>query len=280
MDSVLRPAQRLAIAIMLAQIFAGVLALTSVLLLRDRLAIFDLALLAASGAVLIGLAILDSERDRLGLGPMREQSLMSNAMMWGAMIIFAGGPPISAALLINRFWATAALVTFAITGLLIGWGITATARLRTDAVWLPRPKEEELEAGLALGALLLAVTLSIGWFLVRIDAAFGHGPLPASLAPLGGVILTYIAAIVAGLGSLIALSVGRLAAGHTPLVTKVALSVLLVPIGLLLLFPLYRFGAPEPAFVPVYASAMPGKVFLSAVLAVGLFEVARRRVFR
>ena len=80
LDSVLRPAQRLAIAIMLAQIFAGVLALTSVLLLRDRLAIFDLALLAASGAVLIGLAILDSERDRLGLGPMREQSLMSNGV--------------------------------------------------------------------------------------------------------------------------------------------------------------------------------------------------------
>ena len=277
LDRVLRPAQPLAIAIMLAQVFAGVLALTSAVLLRGRLSAFDLALLGASGVGLVVLAILDSERDRLGLGPLRDQSLKSNAMMWGAMLMFAGGPPISAALLIDRFWATAALVTFAITGSLIGWGITAMSRLRVDPVWLPRPREEEIEGGLALGALLLAATLSIGWLLVRADATFGHGPLPASLAPITGVILTYVAAMAAGFGSLIALSVGRITVGHTPLVRKVALTVLLAPVGLLILLPLYRFGSAESAFIPVYAAAMPGKVFLSAVLAVGLFEVARHR---
>ena len=280
MDRVLRPAQPLAIAKMLAQIFAGVLALTSVLVLHARLAVFDLLLLAAGGVVLIGLAVLDSERDRIGLGPLREQSFWSNAGMWTAMLVFAGGPPIFTVLFINRFWATSALVIFAIAGLLVGWGITATARLKADPVWLPRPREEELEAGLALGALLLAVTLSIAWFLVRVDASFGHGPLPTSLAPVGGVVLTYVAAMVAGLGSLIALSVGRLTGDHTELVTKVALGVLLVPVGLLLLFPLYRFGAPDSSLIPIYASAMPGKVFLSAVMAIGLFEVVRHRVFR
>jgi hypothetical protein len=39
-------------------------------------------------------------------------------------------------------------------------------------------------------------------------------------------------------------------------------------------------GAPDSALIPIYASARPGKVFLPAFIAIGLFEIAWQRVIR
>jgi hypothetical protein len=230
-----------------------------------------------SGMGLITIGVRDAERDRTLLPRDAWPSFRSRAIVWLSVILFTSSPLVFIALLIDRFAGGAFVTGAAVAASCAGWGVTSYRKLRFDQVWLPRPADEEVEAGLAAGALLLSSVLLAAWMLVRTDVAFGYGPLPARISAAGGVALSLLATIVAAGTCLVPLLAWRAAKGRSTITLHTALGVLYVPICLLLLLPMARWGHPAPSIVPVYTAEMAGRVLLAAVLAFGVVEYLRKR---
>ena len=273
----LRPTQPIAVGFMLGQICTGTLAIAFAALVTSYIDGFTLALLIVSGMGLITIGVRDAERDRTLLPRDAWPSFKSRAIVWLSVILFTASPLVFIALLVDRFAGGTFVTGAAVTVSCAGWGVTSYRKLRFDQLWLPRPADEEVEAGLAVGALLLSAVLVSGWLLVRTDLAFGYGPLPSGVGAAGGVALSLLATIVAAGACLVPLLVWQVAKSRSTLTLHVALGVLYVPICLLLLLPMARWGHPTPWIVPVYTAEMAGRVLLAAVLAFGVVEYLRKR---
>lgn len=273
----LRPATPLAAAVMLTQVCTGTLVVAMAVLLVPRLVAFELVLLFASGLTLAAIAVRDAERDRSILPRERWPSWRARAMVWLSVVIFVSGPLVLTALAVERFAPQPIAIAVVVGVSTLGWALTAYKKLHVDALWLPRPRDEEAEAGLSIGALVLTATLVVGWMLIRIEATFDGGPLPSSLSAGMGFLLSVASTLIVGLGLLLPMAMKWTLRGSTPIATHWALAALLLPVAVLVLLPMHRWGQPLPEFIPAYTSAMAGRVFLSAVLAFSIVEFVRSR---
>ena len=273
----LRPAQPLAVVVLLAQICTGTLVVTLTVLASTHLAAFDLSLVVASGTALLAIAVLDAERDRTILPRESWPTLRSRAFVWGAVVLFASGPLVFVALIVDRFAPPSVVLVGALALSTTGWGLAAYTKLRVHPFWLPRPRDEEAELGTAIGALFLTAIIVAAWVLTLIDQAFGNGPSPSSLTQGGSFLLSMLASLVAASIVLVPLMFKRALRQSSSTATQVAFGVVAVPLALLVLLPMARWGHAMPAFVPAYTAESAGRVFLAAVLALTVVEFFRQR---
>ena len=127
------------------------------------------------------------------------------------------------------------------------------------------PVSQVLAAVLISALVLLTVGVTV-WFVELVDDALGHGPLHSGLTPRNTYILT-IATALLGMAAGGAMIVGvRQAKYFTPQFAWLVYVIVLVPLLLLLLTPLERFGREVVAGLPTFLLGIAGRSVVTVAL--------------
>jgi hypothetical protein len=134
-----------------------------------------------------------------------------------------------------------------------------------------RTPTQQLLYALAISLAVLVLVLVTGWLAYRVDAAVGHGPLPPSVPFRSAYVLALLLSVL-GLLSGAGIIVGvRQAKYITTQFAWLAYAIVGLPLLVLAIVPLQRFGEPAWGGLPEFLVCVPARAVFVMALGVLLF---------